>query len=586
MAITGNLGDIRKSAYLEMRDVIIPNEIKERKEADKALDEKIEEEKKAREKDDDDLRKLIKDEEKAREGADEGLDDKIEKETTDRKAADTVLGDRIDAEAEARQSADTTLDDKIDEETERSKAVEKNIMEAFNIEQSARVSGDTALGERIDAEAEARQSADKELDGKINNKANKGTVSSIDGLYLPGIYYNAKDITITYTKIDGTEVNTLVNTLIVSANEATDSGGNIHIGQTAIVDADSSYFCVLTREGTYNHNTEIFSWRDWKRTDEDIFNEFRGTLKYPQEVTKERLDKTWQSGWYMCNFRTPEEVEGSPEHLVQVVNDRGYDDCYTVTQILYADGLPQYYRSAHADTFDGYAGVLDETEFNEWLIAGPSGTWAKPFIVSDPNVNLSTLTTPGIYYFDFDELKDIGDCGCYNRGYMEVSEVWGDNAGRIIISQKICVGFEGQTYNLERTINPGIAKPVDNDTGWKRFETSRIWEARESLEERVKSLEEKIKALENKADRGKVTDQTMDTTFAPGIYQVDNGGTPLTDTDACPYILIVSNSDGTGQNGNCYQIYFCTGNDGNANIICYRYWDGQKWSDFEEFYKS
>ena len=395
MAITGNLGDIRKSAYLEMRDVIIPNEIKERKEADKALDSKIEEEKKAREKGDGDLQKLIEKEEKARESADD------------------------------------------------------------------------KLGDKIDTEANTRQRADEELDGKIGKKADKGTVSSIDELYLPGIYHPAKSITITYTKIDGTEVNTSVDTLIVSANEIKDSNGRIKIRQTAIVDADDAYFCILTRLGDYKEDTEHFHWEPWDRTDEDIFKEFRGTLKYPLEVAKEQLDKTWQTGWYMCNFMAPGENEGNPQHLVQVINERDYDDNYMISQILYDDNLPKYYRWASADTFDGYAGVLDESEFCEWLSVTPQGNWSNPFVVKDKDVMLSSLTTPGVYYFDFDDEAEIADgtldtsdpdysLGIFNRGYMIVGTIKDnyDNVGATLIWQKIFVGDKGNIKVYIRQTEP------------------------------------------------------------------------------------------------------------------------------------
>lgn len=127
------------------------------------------------------------------------------------------------------------------------------------------------------------------------------------------------------------------------------------------------------------------------------------------------------------------------------------------------------------------------------------GTWADPFLVSDPNADLSTLTTPGIYYFDFDEFKEISHCGCYNRGYMEVAEVWGDNISRKIISQKICTGFEGKVFYFVRTVDTNRVGNMDNDTDWRQFETTSGTVGGTTLEKRIEDLEERIKGLVDSA---------------------------------------------------------------------------------------
>ena len=251
-------------------------------------------------------------------------------------------------------------------------------------------------------------------------------------------------------------------------------------------------------------------------TPKSVATAMRGTLKNPISVTENDLDNTYIPGYYKCVFSDRDEESYSKECIVEVrtyTRDDGSLHDIAVQRMWQNDvnTLEKYELERYAVIGEGYT---------DWKDVTGHGTWTKPFVVNDPDTNLSTLTTPGIYYFDFDDHKEISDRGFYNRGYMEVAEVWGDNVGRTIISQKICTGYDGKVYYFERTIDTNKAGTIDNDTGWRQFETTSGTVGKNTLEGRLKLLEEKIKTKGTWADPFVVSDPGTDlsTLTTPGIY--------------------------------------------------------------------
>ena len=134
-------------ANITANKVAIENETQARKDADKALSDRIDTNKAAIEKETAD-----------RKAEDVRLDGKIDKETADRKAEDVRLDGKIDKETADRKAEDVRLDGRIDKETADRKAE------------------DVRLDGRINDEATTRANEDKRIEAKFD-----GEVSRLDG---------------------------------------------------------------------------------------------------------------------------------------------------------------------------------------------------------------------------------------------------------------------------------------------------------------------------------------------------------------------------------------------------------------------
>lgn len=155
-----------------------------RKAADGVLQEHIDEEAAAREAADEVLQENIDAEEAARKAEDEALQRNIDTEAAAREAADTVLQQHIDAEAAAREAADKALQENIDfndiqvrnyidyninKEKEAREAADEELQENISAEEAARKAADTVLKNALDAEASAREAEDTSLAGRIDS---------------------------------------------------------------------------------------------------------------------------------------------------------------------------------------------------------------------------------------------------------------------------------------------------------------------------------------------------------------------------------------------------------------------------------
>lgn len=133
---------------------------------------------------------------------------------------------------------------------------------------------------------------------------------------------------------------------------------------------------------------------------------------------------------------------------------------------------PDYYddiigNNRDGDRYDSSSGVA-VSPFGVVVLARyevertTQGTWTNPFIVSDPETDLSTLTTPGIYYFDFEEevyaITEPYDFGCYTNGYMQVAGLWNKQHSETAVGQTLYVYNEDQFYSCTRKVGPKVAE--------------------------------------------------------------------------------------------------------------------------------
>ena len=99
----------------------------------------------------------------------------------------------------------------------------------------------------------------------------------------------------------------------------------------------------------------------------------KGTLKNPEVVSETELNKTWQPGWYLCNFNSelvPTEGILRGQQLVQVINETYIDENgvteYDVIQFIYDVGGIGYCRDAYNDSVNSFDKVLDGDSFSNW----------------------------------------------------------------------------------------------------------------------------------------------------------------------------------------------------------------------------
>lgn len=125
--------DIRLEGKIDQNTADLGTERKERKAADKALQDALDAE------------------EAARTAADTALGVRIDTEIAERKAADKTLQDNIDAEEYARTQEDTRLNARIDNEEDARKAADTTLQDNIDAEETARTEADTTLQDNIDA---------------------------------------------------------------------------------------------------------------------------------------------------------------------------------------------------------------------------------------------------------------------------------------------------------------------------------------------------------------------------------------------------------------------------------------------------
>ena len=143
-------------------------EKEQREKADKNLSDRIDAEAKAR-KDADAMNSFMAGLEKQeRENNDKKLDQKIEAEAKARKDADAMNSFMAGLEKQERENNDKKLDAKIDKETANRETADKILDVKINAEGKARYENDKMLDAKIDKETANRETADKILDVKIN----------------------------------------------------------------------------------------------------------------------------------------------------------------------------------------------------------------------------------------------------------------------------------------------------------------------------------------------------------------------------------------------------------------------------------
>ena len=366
-----------------------------------------------------------------------------------------TVKEKIDYEVEQRKGVDSALDAAIQAEIIKRSGEDDEIRKSISNENSAREAADTALGGRIDSEALTRQNADTALENMIDTEIerSKGVDSAINAAIQAEIIKRSGEDEKLQKEIDNIKTKgTWADPFLVS-----DPNANLS---------------ALTTPGIY-----YFDFDDFKEiSDRGCYN--RGYMEVAEvwgdNVGRKIISQKICTGFEGKVFYFERTVDTNKAGTMD--NDTGWRQFETTSGTM------------GDNTLERRLELLEEK-------IKTKGTWADPFLVSDPNANLSALTTPGIYYFDFDDFKEISDRGCYNRGYMEVAEVWGDNISRKIISQKICTGFEGKVFYFERTVDTNKAGTMDNDTGWRQFETTSGIMGDNTLERRLELIEEKIKAL-------------------------------------------------------------------------------------------
>ena len=209
-------------------------------------------------------------------------------------------------------------------------------------------------------------------------------------------------------------------------------------------------------------------------TPKSVATAMRGTLKNPIEIDEIKLNTIYTPGFYLCNFDIT-VYDGDEEHVIKekcIVEVRTYSrDEEDVGGEIYNIAVQRAFKgnikSLSLSEYNSVAWGEGEYErhavvghdYSEWTRIG-TGTWTNPFIVSDPKTDLSTLTTPGIYYFDFGESSnvhidavDVNTSLPYyiNHCFMLTVTGSGDFSGTAIY-QKIWGFYEETIRECSRTI--------------------------------------------------------------------------------------------------------------------------------------
>ena len=146
-------------------------EKEQREKADKNLSDRIDAEAKAR-KDADAMNSFMAGLEKQeRENNDKKLAEAIAKEEKARKDADAMNSFMAGLEKQERENNDKKLDAKIDKETKDRETADKILNTKIDAEGKARYENDKMLNNKIDAETDARKDADNKLSDRINDEA-------------------------------------------------------------------------------------------------------------------------------------------------------------------------------------------------------------------------------------------------------------------------------------------------------------------------------------------------------------------------------------------------------------------------------
>ncbi len=281
---------------------------------------------------------------------------------------------------------------------------------------------------------------------------------------------------------------------------------------------------------------------------EELKEKLRGTMPDPIYVNETELDDTFEPGFYrsLINKLKPDFGDVDTNWTVAVsnssyTNDIG-DTYYTITQAAIGDdGTIKAYRNACAQC-ENASQVLNFQDFGKWTLitldiadieglheklteignkANRKGSWTNPFVVSDPKTDLSTLTTPGIYYFDFDDvvfaITEPHDFGCYTKGYMQVAGLWNDQNSENVVGQILYVSDEGQFFSCTREVGSnGIAQ------NWRIS----AW----VTDINNPDLERRVKALENaegtwaKPYVVSHSETRLSTLKSPGVYHFEFSG--------------------------------------------------------------
>ena len=176
-----------EAAIKENKDMIT-QELKDRKSADRILNEAIADEASARE-------QAVAEEAAAREAADNDIKEKLETEANFRKLnvkdlnkrVDTVQGN-VDKERHARMQMDMKLHGLIKDEASAREEADKRLQANIDAEATTRGEADKRLQTNIDTEASARKAGDTFLQGQIDSlhtETNKGLakVTALTGLH-------------------------------------------------------------------------------------------------------------------------------------------------------------------------------------------------------------------------------------------------------------------------------------------------------------------------------------------------------------------------------------------------------------------
>ena len=170
------LGDLVDNSALE-------KEIQERKDADKALEDKINGESLIRQDADKALEDKINGESQIRQDADKELADKIGQEEMERKNEDAAIRGEIGQEVADRAEADKELADKIGNEEAERKAEDDAIRGEIGQEVADRVEADKVLDNKIDTETADRKAEDQRIETKFDGEVARldGEVNRLDG---------------------------------------------------------------------------------------------------------------------------------------------------------------------------------------------------------------------------------------------------------------------------------------------------------------------------------------------------------------------------------------------------------------------
>ena len=171
---------------------------------------------------------------------------KIAQEIIDRENADKQLQDNIDAEASAREEADQQLQTNINAEATAREAADTQLQNNIDAEQTAREAADTTLQANIDAEAKARQDADTALQTSINNVADRVTAleNSVSSLQNQ---YNILSQTVT---TQGGQITAVQNTIQAINESVAQIGTSVEQIRTEVNDLDTKVDGIINGTST------------------------------------------------------------------------------------------------------------------------------------------------------------------------------------------------------------------------------------------------------------------------------------------------------------------------------------------------